>query len=310
MANITSHDLIERLTLGVATTLEKRPGICDVSLSNFAPAERHKIIAWEQRNTCMLPEDLKNFYLTTNGLLLTWKVNVNETSYPLGRMEVNSIEDLTKISITASTSSMSNNISLADVDYNSDSDDNEYSSEHSPPHFDGRSRIFELDPCNGFGKVCLVYLKATPGLPAQSTEIWFLDRSLTWSFLAANFSTYYRLMLMHVGLPQWQYAFTEVGLNPKAKEWFNLYAPVRLHLDEDIPDSEDNCSNTKSETSSSKVDFGRVFKGKTNEKIPKVKSQASTGLLANKKKPPAGQSITGSKSLTALRHGRGSKPWT
>ena len=33
-----------------------------------------------------------------------------------------------------------------------------------PPHFDGRARIFELDPCSGYGKVSLVYRKATPGI--------------------------------------------------------------------------------------------------------------------------------------------------
>ena len=74
--------------------LEKRPGVCDVSLSNNSPAERHKIVAWEQRNTCMLPDDLKNFFLTTNGLLLTWKVNVEgdyfkiESLYALKAAEV------------------------------------------------------------------------------------------------------------------------------------------------------------------------------------------------------------------------------
>lgn len=31
------------------------------------------------------------------------------------------------------------------------------------PHFDSRSLIFELDPCNGNGKVCLVYKHAEPG---------------------------------------------------------------------------------------------------------------------------------------------------
>jgi len=55
------------------------------------------------------------------------------------------------------------------------------------------------------------------GLPAHGAEIWFLDRSLIWSFLAPDFATYYRLMLMHLGLPQWQYAFSPVGLSPKAK---------------------------------------------------------------------------------------------
>jgi len=33
-----------------------------------------------------------------------------------------------------------------------------------PPHFDGRSRVFEIDSCSGFGKVCLVYRKSTPGI--------------------------------------------------------------------------------------------------------------------------------------------------
>jgi len=48
-----------------------------VKFSNYAPAPRHALVAWEQRNTCMLPEDLKNFYLTTDGLLLTWKVSID-----------------------------------------------------------------------------------------------------------------------------------------------------------------------------------------------------------------------------------------
>ncbi len=31
------------------------------------------------------------------------------------------------------------------------------------PHFDQRSRVFELDPCDGHGKVCLVYKETKPG---------------------------------------------------------------------------------------------------------------------------------------------------
>ena len=36
------------------------------------------------------------------------------------------------------------------------------------PHFDSRSLIFELDPCNGNGKVCLVYKHAKPGKTEKS----------------------------------------------------------------------------------------------------------------------------------------------
>lgn len=32
------------------------------------------------------------------------------------------------------------------------------------PHFDSRSRVFELDSCGGNGKVCLVYKNCTPGV--------------------------------------------------------------------------------------------------------------------------------------------------
>ena len=47
----------------------------------------------------------------------------SESKYPVGRMEINPIENLIKISVAASTASVSNKISLADIDYVSDSDD-------------------------------------------------------------------------------------------------------------------------------------------------------------------------------------------
>ena len=33
--------------------------------------------------------------------------------------------------------------------------------------------------------------------------------------MAESFTHYFRLMLMHIGLPQWQYAFTDIGLSPQ-----------------------------------------------------------------------------------------------
>lgn len=84
------------------------------------------------------------------------------------------------------------------------------------PHFDDSSRNFELDNCGGYGKVCLVYRNTKAGLISseQSAEIWFLDRSLQWYYLTNSFSNYYRLMISHLGLPQWQMLFTQDGLPP------------------------------------------------------------------------------------------------
>ena len=35
---------------------------------------------------------------------------------------------------------------------------------HIKPHFDNRCKVFELDPCDGFGKVCLVYKDIKAGM--------------------------------------------------------------------------------------------------------------------------------------------------
>ena len=48
-------------------------------------------------------------------------------------------------------------------------------------------------------------------------EIWFLDRGMRWHYITDSFMAYYRLMIMHLGLPQWQYAFTDIGLSQQAK---------------------------------------------------------------------------------------------
>lgn len=62
---------------------------------------------------------------------------------------------------------------------------------------------------------------------AKDTEIWFLDRALYWHFLTDTFTAYYRLLITHLGLPQWQYAFTNYGVSPQAK----VRAACHLTLD-------------------------------------------------------------------------------
>jgi len=55
------------------------------------------------------------------------------------------------------------------------------------------------------------------GAIGQSADIWLLDRALRWHYLAPTFVNYYRQMMIHVGLPQWQFAFTDIGLMPQTK---------------------------------------------------------------------------------------------
>ncbi|UYV63889.1 hypothetical protein LAZ67_2005893 [Cordylochernes scorpioides] len=47
--------------------------------------------------------------------------------------------------------------------------------------------------------------------------VWFLDRGLEWHYLCPTFTAYLRLALVHLGIPQWQYAFTPWGPPPRVK---------------------------------------------------------------------------------------------
>jgi len=55
------------------------------------------------------------------------------------------------------------------------------------------------------------------GVTTSQPEIWFLDRSLEWWYLASCFTEYFRMMIVHLGLPLWQYLFTATGLSPETK---------------------------------------------------------------------------------------------
>uniref|UniRef100_A0A4W2BRM2 Tubulin polyglutamylase complex subunit 2 n=1 Tax=Bos indicus x Bos taurus TaxID=30522 RepID=A0A4W2BRM2_BOBOX len=266
----SSKPHLEKLTLGVTRILESSPGVTEVTIIEKPPAERHMISSWEQKNNCVLPEDLKNFYLMTNGFHMTWNVKLDEHTIPLGSMAINSISKLTQLN-QSSMYSLPNAPTLADLE-----DDIQEASENHPekPHFDSRSVIFELDPCNGNGKVCLVYKRGKPGL-AQDTEIWFLDRALYWHFLTDTFTAYYRLLITHLGLPQWQYAFTSYGISPQAKQWFNMYKPITYNT---------NLLTEETDSFVNKLDPSKVFKSKNKTIIPKKKGPSGISTLDRKGK--------------------------
>ena len=106
-------------------------------------------------------------------------------------------------------------------------------SEH--PQFGLRWKIFELDGCEGAGKVCLVFPPRSDGaqidesgnihvdLTPPDPQVWFLDRAFEWHYLACNFPTYFRMMLVHLGLPLWQMRFTSMGLPPGAQQLISKF---------------------------------------------------------------------------------------
>ncbi|XP_020951955.1 tubulin polyglutamylase complex subunit 2 isoform X5 [Sus scrofa] len=111
----SSKPHLEKLTLGITRILESSPGVTEVTIVEKVPAERHMISSWEQKNNCLLPEDLKNFYLMTNGFHMTWSVKLDEHTIPLGSMAINSISKLTQLN-QSSMYSLPNAPTLADLE--------------------------------------------------------------------------------------------------------------------------------------------------------------------------------------------------
>ncbi|KAG9488297.1 hypothetical protein GDO78_007870 [Eleutherodactylus coqui] len=264
-STMASH--IEKITLGISKILESSPGVTDVKMEELPPAERHTIVSWEQKHSCTLPDDLKNFYLMTDGFHMSWFVKMDDTPVQVGSMIINSISNL--IHLKASSSySLPNSPTLADLD-----DNEEEEGLPEKPHFDSRNVIFELDPCDGIGKVCLVYRKHKAGEMTPDPTIWFLDRALYWHFLTDTFTAYYRILLCHLGLPQWQYSFTSYGLSPQAKQWMNMYKPITfnpLQLSTEDPDSFIN-----------KLDPNKIFKAKNKTPVTKKKLPGPPGYQKN-----------------------------
>lgn len=52
--------------------LENVPRIRNVIIYKKQACERLLLNSWEQRHCCILPQDLKEFYLSTDGLKLVW----------------------------------------------------------------------------------------------------------------------------------------------------------------------------------------------------------------------------------------------
>ncbi|XP_071372673.1 tubulin polyglutamylase complex subunit 2 isoform X2 [Centroberyx affinis] len=257
----------ERLTLGITRILENMSGVVDVRFVEREPAEKRCLLSWEQKNTCILPEDLRDFYLTTDGFTLTWSVKLDDECVPVGCMMINSVARLRPLVQSISLFSLPNAPTLADLDWEENSAD---CGGPAAPHFDSRSRVFELDSCGGNGKVCLVYKNCSPGVVAQQSEMWFLDRSLCWHYLTPTFTSYYRLMITHLGLPEWQYAFTPYGPSPQAKQWASLYQPLTFS-------SELSLADPAGDSHLNKLDPTKAFKGKTKAPAPKKKQSAQGG---------------------------------
>ncbi|XP_073941487.1 tubulin polyglutamylase complex subunit 2 [Choristoneura fumiferana] len=230
---VSEDSFYENITLGVTKLLESDPRICNVSVERRTPCDRVALSTWEQRHSAILPEDLRNFYASSDGFWLTWHYKYSaDQILPVGSIRVNSLNELFL------------SPALKDLlDFS-------FTRQNTGPRpvLNTKSKVFELDSCRTIGKVCLVYTNG-------AWSVWLATREGAWGWLADSFTHYFRMSLVHLGLPGWQAAFANLPLIPWAEQLFLLLAP---HLLEKVG-NENTLATTASETGLNHID-PNIFK--------------------------------------------------
>lgn len=201
----TVRQIIDQITIRLIGFLESHKGVTDVELIERQGVSEDQIQQWDREHSpYSLPDDLKAFLQISDGLLLQWKVKLHSQVHPLGLMNLNRLHEIRPI----------------------DSEDFLLRRLGDESQEAADVRAFDLDRTVKDGRLALVYRSSD-----SSPNVYFQDLSCQWFFIANTFTDYFRLMTIHLGLPHWHYAFTEVGLDNASQQWFRFLYPERLEID-------------------------------------------------------------------------------
>jgi len=232
------REIFDEISLSVIRFLEHHEGVSNVQFYEIGPISNPDAVnAWNTKNAPYeLPSDFRAFLGISDGLLLKWSIF-------LGSLPTSNNDNSAEKSSAPSNTTAPVPLQLGIMHINSLHD--------VTPIPDEEFVAFALDSgvnAND-GKVALVYdtykvsnsktkSKSTNTVAQQQRyysknqpQVWFQDLACEWHFIASNFTEYFRLMIMHLGLPHWQYAYTRAGLDPASLQWFRFLAPDRLSID-------------------------------------------------------------------------------
>lgn len=239
---VTEDSFYENLTLGVVKILESSPCVRNVRVDRRNGCERNAIANWEQRHGCSLPEDVKNFYASIDGFLLQWNLEIAGEEFPVGRMEIGRLSTLKRYllagkerpSDTTAPTTEEGDLESENVETiaesNGTEDDVDTTSSKIQITANPRGRkLFELARCFPPSSDAKIYLVYSNKSEQPAPEIW-LHRESTdlWYPLADNFTKYFRMMLVHLGLPLWQCCVLGLALPTWVEQVYFLVGPHLL----------------------------------------------------------------------------------
>ena len=222
MSGEGSAKLFNELAFHVLSYIEVMPGVTELDFEERHGVSSADIGAWDAANMpYRLPAELAAFLCMFDGLRFSWRVTMPQRgSVLVGSMRLNRLRDVARTPIDCP-----NSVFL--------------SGERERGGSSGATfAAFVLEHHPRVGKVALVYRNehetsddAERAAPGSGPQVWLQDLGCRWHFLAENFSAYFRLMVVHLGIQGWQYAYTDVGLDEVTQQWMRLYCPQRLAMD-------------------------------------------------------------------------------
>jgi len=119
-------------------------------------------------------------------------------------------------------------------------------------------------------------------------------------------------MIMHLGLPHWQYAFTQVGLDPQSLQWFRFLSPERLAIDienrrnlENIAKKKGNKAGRVSNAGPEKIKIEGLRRKKRRMKL---KAKGNNDAIIEKFTAQSSKSAKYAKSIIKKKEGQEVKP--
>ncbi|KAJ3330069.1 Tubulin polyglutamylase complex subunit 2 [Blyttiomyces sp. JEL0837] len=255
--------ILDALLGGAIGYLESCPGVCEVKLCTRSPATQESIQAWEsrQQGSLTVPDDLRGLYSISDGLIVQWSVRFGSDVVVLGNMHVNGLDRLQRIDNLGGSGTTTTSGSTGGSTSSTGSSESVRrwwgaelgrfpTSLNGVPHAPGI--CYMLHDSRGYGRVCLCYSSTSsvtttssstsstsgantgsasdrrkPRNTVKGPEVWFQDLGGVWYPLTRSFSSYFRLMVAHLGIFGWQMGLVEAGLPQAVLDWMCFYAPER-----------------------------------------------------------------------------------
>ncbi|CAG9464410.1 unnamed protein product [Pedinophyceae sp. YPF-701] len=236
---------MDRFTSAAVRFLEAHRSVTNVRFSKLPPPDQHEMASWmTEHSPLQLPPDLTKFYRTCNGCSLAWDAALPGGAVPMGHMHINALRDVKVVPLSVPESPV------------------ERASQHGHPpatvyvyglpedvagalgvraedaQGEGAARtatttrvrtalcIDDTSPC---GPLALLYLRGADRAPS----VWLRDRTGAWAYVAETFTDFFRLSVMHLGLPGWPLALTPWGLDADTRTWLGFLSPERLAINLD-----------------------------------------------------------------------------